>query len=133
LQTRRQLRARILTSLTDTTFNSYDEIKQRCNNNDKIKHVPRISNIRGNSCSLRVALLNKKPIAMILIKHSTVNNIVKQLSRYPANTIPGASGFYNGVSIASIIELIMIKVIIMPSKIFASVALPAGGAFFEYV
>jgi len=60
---------------------------------------------------------------------SIKNEIVKQLSKYPTKIIMGASGSYKGLSITRVTELVMIRVMITPSKIFAGVILLIGGPF----
>ena len=59
----------------------------------------------------------KNPRATILIIASRVNNTVKQLSRYPMNTIIGSSGSAKGLSITKVIELIKISERMIPSNI----------------
>jgi hypothetical protein len=60
---------------------------------------------------------------------SSKNEIVKQLSKYPTEIMMGASGSYKGLSITRVTELVMIRVMITPSKIFAGVILLIGGPF----
>ena len=81
-------------------------------------------------CSLSVALLKRKPIAMILIVASRVNNTVKQLSRYPTKTIIEDSGSESGLSMTKVIELMTINDMMTPSKILAATFFFCFGCFF---